>query len=197
MLKRKYSFLAFALCGLALSCPVALGQTIPDARPERALHHPYFWLIVAAIAVAVGLAIWGGIYLFIKAQEKKNRVPPPNPYEEALKALAEARELMKSGEPKDFVFAATAALRKYIEERLSFPALECTTEEFLQLAVEHPVLKGELAEGLKPVMTAADLVKYARQGMAEAAMEELYNKVETFLKNTEKKAALVATPAKP
>lgn len=197
MLKRIHRFLAGSVSGITLLCSTAFGQTtIPDPRPERALHHPYFWWIVAIAVIVVALLIWVAIYLLIKSQKKKRYVPPPNPYEEALKALSAARGLMKEDSAREFVFFVTAVLRRYIEERLQFPALECTTEEFLHLAVEHPVLKGELAEGLHPVMTATDLVKYARQGMAETAMQELYENVEVFLKDAEKRT-LIAVPAKP
>lgn len=181
--------------GFVLFAQNVLAQTIPDPRPEQTIQPPYFWLYVVCGILLGGLLVWGGIYFIGKALKKKYTVVPPSPYEVAMKALVETKPLMRPDSAKEFVFAVTVVLRRYIEERLGFPALECTTEEFVSQAVEHPVLKGELADKLKPVMVSTDLVKYARQDMADTAMQDLYEKVEAFVNEAEKKAAQsVATP---
>lgn len=124
---------------------------------------PYFWL--SLLLVVVGLFVF---YLFVRLKENKpiithirivKKIPP---HQKALKAIEKikAEKMQNSEDQKTYYTQLTDTLRKYIEERFGFNAMEMTSSEIidhLQQADDKKML-----DELRELFNTADLVKFAK-----------------------------------
>ena len=122
-----------------------------------------FWLSVLLLVL---LAI--DYYLYIRLRSNKpviavfKIVKRLLPHQKAMKAIEEikASHLSTSEDPKTYYTLLTETLRRYIEERYGFSAMEMTSTEI----IEHLTMNGDqtmLAE-LRQLFQTADLVKFAK-----------------------------------
>lgn len=124
---------------------------------------PYFWLSLVVVLLAVV-----GFYLFVRLKENKpiitkikivRHVPP---HQRALKAIEKikADHMQASDDQKAYYTQLTDTLRKYIQERFGFNAMEMTSGEIL----EHLQSKGDrkMLDELRELFQTADLVKFAK-----------------------------------
>lgn len=124
---------------------------------------PYFWLSLVVVLLAVV-----GFYLFVRLKENKpiitkikivRHVPP---HQRALKAIEKikADHMQASDDQKAYYTQLTDTLRKYIQERFGFNAMEMTSNEIL----EHLQSKGDrkMLDELRELFQTADLVKFAK-----------------------------------
>lgn len=124
---------------------------------------PFFWLSLLVVALAVV-----GFYLFIRLKENKpiitkirivRHVPP---HQKAMKAIEKikAEHMQASEDQKTYYTQLTDTLRKYIQERFGFNAMEMTSAEIL----EHLQSTGDrkMLDELRELFQTADLVKFAK-----------------------------------
>jgi hypothetical protein len=132
--------------------PVTLGEIIP-------------WALVAIISAAL---IWFIIHYIRNHKKKKSGEEPlANPDPAHIIAFRElellkSKELWQKGELKKYYSELTEILRKYLENRYSVYSLEMTTMETLEALLKTGFKKDAIYNQIKVVLTAADLVKFAK-----------------------------------
>ncbi len=118
---------------------------------------------VGLLAFATACFLW-----YRRRQQGKGilsvRQAPPRPaHEIALEALArlEASDLLARGEVKAFYIEVSEIIRRYVEGRYGFIALEMTTEELLE-ALHRAGVSGEIYDLFRIFLDRCDLVKFAK-----------------------------------
>ena len=131
-------------------------------NPEYVLADFLVWILIALLLVLT-------IYLFKKFYKKKSnqqeikevrKIIPPHLL--ALEELAkiENKELWQSGKIKEYHSEISESLRKYIENRYNFIALELTTYEILDRIKNN--ISVEIFNELKKILEVSDLAKFAK-----------------------------------
>jgi hypothetical protein len=136
-------------------------QDINDLKPEAKFPNYWLWLIPGLILVLAAL-----VYLSLQLYKKLKRIKeqalaPLPPWEEALKALDKLPkdEWLARGLVSKYYYALSEVLKRYIERRFEFNAVEQTTTEIvLNLKIHKTPLRQEFSDFLN----RADLVKYAK-----------------------------------
>ena len=84
------------------------------------------------------------------------------PHQKAMKEIEQikADKMVSSENPKEYYTKLTDTLRRYIEERYGFSAMEMTSSEIIEKLTASQDQKA-LAE-LRQLFTTADLVKFAK-----------------------------------
>ena len=128
-----------------------------------------FWLsILALLLMAVGY------YLYLRLRDNKPIITHIRivkrllPHQKAMKEieLIKADKMQNSENPKEYYTKLTDTLRKYIEDRYGFSAMEMTSSEIIERlekaltddAKDSATMKAELRQ----LFTTADLVKFAK-----------------------------------
>lgn len=156
--------------------------TLRDIRPPRVI--PLFTPAQIALLAAGACLLAGGLAVLALALWRRRRRPqalPETPYDRARRALHAAHSLRDNPDPRPFSAALSGALRQFLEDTLSIPAPERTTEEFLQLARRHPTLSGPPANALASFLEACDLVKFAGHAPGPDALRDLTLRAESLL----------------
>ena len=121
-----------------------------------------FWLSVLMLVLMA--ASW---YLYIRLREGKPVIARPKfirrllPHQKAMQAIEEikAERMQTAEDPKEYYTRLTDTLRKYIEERYGFYAMEMTSSEIIgRLQQEDQESLAELTQ----LFQTADLVKFAK-----------------------------------
>lgn len=121
-----------------------------------------FWL---SVLMLVMLAMT--YYLYLRLRDNKPVIARPRfirrmlPHQRAMQAIEEikAEKMQTAEDPKEYYTRLTDTLRKYIEERYGFYAMEMTSAEIIgRLAQEDPESLAELTQ----LFQTADLVKFAK-----------------------------------
>lgn len=139
--------------------------------PQDVQNNPFEWkewsgLFWMSLLMLVLCAI--GFYLFVRLKENKpvlvrvhivKHIPP---HQKALNAIAKIKEerLVSSEDQKTYYTLLTDTLRRYIEERFGFSAMEMTSSEI----ISHLQQVGDrkMIDELKELFQTADLVKFAK-----------------------------------
>ena len=122
-----------------------------------------FWLSVLLL-ILMALVY----YLYIRMRDNKpiithiRIVKKLLPHQKAMKEIEQikADKMVSSENPKEYYTKLTDTLRKYIEERYGFSAMEMTSSEIIAKLVEVQD-EGALSE-LRHLFLTADLVKFAK-----------------------------------
>lgn len=146
-------------------------------------------VIIYSVTGAVFLALV--LWLLLR----KKPAPPLTPYQRALQELQFARGLRDTGQDKIFAIAVSDAVRRYLESAYHMPAPERTTEEFLQVAMHHVWLQGELTTLLRRFLEFCDLAKFAGQQFGAEEREQLLNTAREFIETAEKLRQPPTAPA--
>jgi hypothetical protein len=171
-----------------LAEPQLAGRLSPDWRDR--LHDllalPWHWLaLLVAVAGVLGFGIFLLLYRYFRGRFAPP--PPPPPWDVALRRLCELRTELVAG-----AVAAEAALqrlsdvvRAYLEARFSLHAPRQTTAEFLRdlERADSPLADADRAF-LKDFLTAADLVKFARQPADVPAISDAVARAERLVSGT-------------
>jgi hypothetical protein len=171
-----------------LAEPALAGRLFPDWRDRwhDLLALPWHWLaLLAAVTGLLGFGVFMLLYRYFRRRFAPP--PPPLPWDVALGRLCELRTELVAG-----AVAAEAALqrlsdvvRAYLEARFSLHAPRQTTTEFLR-DLERP--DSPLADAdrafLKDFLTAADLVKFARQPADLSAISDAVARAERLVSGT-------------
>ena len=122
-----------------------------------------FWLSVVLL-VLMALTY----YLYIRLRDNKPVIAHIRvvkrllPHQKAMKAIEEikAEKMVTAEDPKMYYTRLTDALRKYIEERYGFSAMEMTSSEIIDrlMNTDDPQTLSELRQ----LFLTADLVKFAK-----------------------------------
>jgi hypothetical protein len=128
----------------------------------------WYWLVAALLAAALlGLLIW-----WWRRRRKQVQAPPLVPIEEARRAFAriDALGLLEAGERGRFVALNVEVLRDYLARRTPEALRSLTSTELL-----HAVhARNEIpVQRLAPLLTEADLVKFARRPISAEHAREL------------------------
>ncbi len=123
------------------------------------------WVGAGAGLLALGTA---GYLWYRRRRQGKGLLPvrqePVRPaHEIAFEALArlEASDLLSRGEVKAYYIEVSEIIRRYVERRYGFVALEMTTEELLD-ALQRAGVDGEIHDRFRAFLERCDLVKFAK-----------------------------------
>lgn len=154
---------------------VRINSFLPDTASEvRSLKpfrsHPFQWreLKVWIFGVAAIILALVGWYFWKKYRRKKDFAEVPIElllpahelaYRELI--LLKDKKYPTRGMLKEYYSEFSEILRRYVERRYSFPALEMTTYD-LESEFESPHFSQDLRTKLLPALREADLVKFAK-----------------------------------
>ena len=122
-----------------------------------------FW---ASVLMLVLMAI--GYYLYLRLRDNKPIISHIRivkrllPHQKAMKEIEQikADEMVTSENSKEYYTKLTDTLRKYIEERYGFSAMEMTSSEIIDRLMSTHDQKA--LDELRQLFTTADLVKFAK-----------------------------------
>lgn len=144
------------------------------------------WWYYGLGAAALGLLAALAAYLWA-ARRKDAPSAPPDPAwvvaERRLNELA-SRQLPQAGKFEAYYVDLSAILRYYIEDRFGIRAPEQTTPEFLESASGSGRLTDAQQEALSRFLRHCDRVKFARYEPTLAEMEESFDVVTGFVRET-------------
>ncbi|HEY3294192.1 MAG TPA: hypothetical protein VGL38_02010 [bacterium] len=155
---------------------VAITPVTPDTaaaiRPNKPYReHPFqwrellgYWWLPAGIAIAFAAWwIWRKFFSRKAKEEAAAAIPLLPPHDEAVRSLIElkSKNYPARGMLKEFFSEYSLIMRRYLERRYEFPALEMTTFD-LARHLEESSLPDALEQRLLPVLREADLVKFAK-----------------------------------
>jgi Domain of unknown function (DUF4381) len=162
-----------ALCaGTLLLAGELLAEDIRDIRGPKPLSNPWLWPAVLAAALLVALAIYG----VWRWRRNRRRVPRLALHELALAELEAARPLMAPASADEFCVAASAILRRYLEQRFDIVATLMTTDEFLyQVSTSADSALAAQRGMLTSFLVRCDVVKFAGSSLTSADLQSLYD----------------------
>lgn len=157
---------------------------IHDIKPLLSMGPDLQWLywVLGALALA-GLALLAW-YMWRRRKKAEPSIPAPQPvapHIEAYQALdALAVQTRISG--KQYYFRLSAILRRYLERRYGFPAVEMTTEELLPRLDGLPLDAD--ADALKAFCRSADPIKFAGAYAGRNQMHDHMAMARRFIRRT-------------
>jgi len=139
-----------------------------------------FWGMVVALAALLAAGVVAGIVAWRRRPRREKEAPaaPAMPSDQvALAALADlaASDEVKNAAAEPVATRLSAIVRRFLEARLAFNAVESTTAEMTAKLAATPEVDGVLGATLLDLLTATDRVKFAR---GWAGREELEGQIE-------------------
>ena len=139
--------------------------------PKDVQDNPFLWsewrpLVLLFVLMLVLLALGG--YLYYRLRSGKPIITAIRvvkrllPHQKAMKEIEQikADKMVSSENQKEYYTKLTETLRKYIEERYGFNAMEMTSSEIIQRLTAESDQK--MLDELRQLFTTADLVKFAK-----------------------------------
>lgn len=122
-----------------------------------------FWLSVAMLVL---MAL--GYYLYLRLRDNKPIIKSIKivkrllPHQRAMKEIEQikAEKMVTAEDPKEYYTKLTDTLRRYIEERYGFSAMEMTSAEIIDSLTR--LGDQQSLDELRQLFTTADLVKFAK-----------------------------------
>ncbi|MEO0185074.1 MAG: hypothetical protein ABIL22_05525 [candidate division WOR-3 bacterium] len=136
-------------------------KDINDIKEMIEFPNPLPLIIVIIVICAGGIGVLG-VKFYKKLKQKKILEEQKIPcWERALSALDKLskEDLVNIRIIKQLYYTLSEILKRYLEERFGFPAIEQTTTEIVQ---SMKTLKTPLREEFQNVFNYADMVKYAK-----------------------------------
>lgn len=162
--------------------PLTIGEILP-------------WALAALVA---GALAWFLLVYFRKHKQQKSGeeiiVNPDPAHIIAFRELErlKAEELWQKGHYKQYYTRLTEILRQYLENRYRVWSLELTTYETLEALLKTGFRKDKDYERLRSVLTAADLVKFAKHVPSNEENEFHFNNAWDFVDSTKEVVVAVA-----
>ena len=136
-------------------------KDINDLKPPETFPNLWLWIVPGLLLLAAGLAYAGSRLARRFRRIRELAASPLPPWEQALAALDELpwQEWLAAGQVKRFYYALSQVLKRYIERRFEFNAVEQTTTEILaSMRTYRTPMRDEAGQFL----TRSDFVKYAK-----------------------------------
>jgi hypothetical protein len=157
-----------------------------------------FWLSVLFVAL---MALF--FYLYLRLRDNKPIIARIRivkrllPHQKAMKAIEEikADKIVTSDDPKEYYTRLTDALRKYIEERYGFYAMEMTSSEIIDHLMKNA--DQESLSELRQLFLTADLVKFAKYSTLINENDANLMSAVDFINKTKIEQPLNTEPVKP
>lgn len=170
--------------------PITITSTLPEGMTDindlkPAVEYPNFLPLIIAGIIVVGIVIAYIVFRLIKRYLHYRRAiePPVPPWIEALTALETmpAAEWLQKGMIKRYYYALSEILKRYLERRFLFDALEQTTSE---IVYHMKIRKIPLRHDFAAFFARADLVKYAKHRPPAGELEEAAVVVRSLVEKT-------------
>jgi hypothetical protein len=172
-------------------------KDINDLKPAEAFPNLWLWLVPGILLLAAGLVYAGSRLIRRFRRIREIAASPLPPWEQALAALDELpwQEWLAAGQIKRFYYALSQVLKRYIERRFEFNAVEQTTTEIL---ASMRACRTPMRDEAGQFLTRSDFVKYARTVPPDEEARAAIAQVRDFVMKTkpsEPVPAVVATEA--
>ena len=139
--------------------------------PKGVQENPFLWSewsLIFWLSVLLLIIFAITYYLYIRLRDNKpiithiRIVKKLLPHQKAMKEIEQikADKMVSSENPKEYYTKLTDTLRKYIEERYGFSAMEMTSSEIIEKLMATQDQKS--LDELRHLFTTADLVKFAK-----------------------------------
>jgi len=180
----------------SVSITSVLPATMQDIRPlapAEPFPNHLLWIIPAGVVLLAALA-WLGWRLWRRLRRIQTEAEAPlPPWEEALAALDAMpwREWLEAGQVKRYYYALSQVLKRYIERRFGFDAVEQTTTEILLSMRAH---RTPMRDEVGRFFSRYDIVKYAKWEPPTAEAESAIAQVREFVVKTRPAPETVAVP---
>ncbi len=155
--------------------------------PKTALDYwPWYLAFTTLLALILAYVYWR------KSRKKELVVIPPPPPEPAhivaLRALQqlEGEKVWQRGDIKSYHSRLTEIFKEYVEARFGIPAVEQTTEDFLQ-SIKPLTQLNQQREKVEYVLRLADLVKFAKTYPGPEENEGSMDRVKALIEWTKAK----------
>jgi len=162
--------------------PASLGDIHP-LKPAEDFPNWAPWLLAAAAVLLAALAWWGRRLLRRLRAAGELETPALPPWEEALASLDGLpwREWLAEGQAKRFYYALSEILKRYMERRFEFAAVEQTTTEILaSMRAGRVPMRDEMTR----FFARYDLVKYGKWVPPVEESEQAIAQVREFVMQT-------------
>jgi hypothetical protein len=184
-----------AVVTVASVLPPAM-KDINDLKPAETFPNLWLWIVPGILLLAAGLAYAGSRLIRRFRRIRELAASPLPPWEQALAALDELpwQEWLAAGQVKRLYYALSQVLKRYIERRFEFNAVEQTTTEILaSLRTYKTPMRDEAGQFL----TRSDFVKYAKTVPPEEEARSAITQVRDFVMKTKPSvpAPAVAQPS--
>lgn len=144
-------------------------------------------LYAAGVVILAAAIVWIIRRLrYIRSQELTTTSRPRAAHEIAYERLKNIEEsgLIEQGRCREFHFAISACLREYLENRFGIPALEMTTEEFLEHSQTREYLPQACRTRVVELLSLSDLVKFAKRDSLIDEMRHVLTSVRRLIDET-------------
>jgi len=150
------------------SVPVKIASVLPKDMKDindvkKMIEFPNFLpFILLVICVVLTIAVFIGLKLYRRLKKIRAEAAPGVPaWDEALQAIdrLNSMELIAKGLIKKYYYALSEILKRYIERRYEFNAVEQTTTEIIYSMRYHKVPE---RDDFGKFFNRADMVKYAK-----------------------------------
>lgn len=187
--------LASDTVGVTIASVLPAGmKDIHGLKPVEGFPNLWLWLVPALALLLAALAFFGH-RLLRRLRHLHALAPPPlPPWEEALNALDGLpwREWLEAGQVKRFYYALSEILKRYLERRFEFDAVEQTTTELLASArAQRLPMRDEIGR----FFARYDLVKYAKAVPPADESERAIEQLREFVIKTRPEPTLAAPVA--
>lgn len=140
----------------------------------------WYWLLGGALLI--------GLVLFFILRKKRQSTPAPparSPAEEAFYRLSqlESQGMWQKGDIKGYYVELSDILRRYIERRYDFRAMEKTTGELMS-GIRSRIADSALQHALKSVLELSDMAKFAKASHSEADHRASIESAKRFVQQT-------------
>ncbi|MEZ4991153.1 MAG: RDD family protein [Saprospiraceae bacterium] len=149
------------------------------------------WDVLPYLLSFIGIAVLATLiwWFFFQKKEPEINIDPPillaahRIAMDKLDQLAK-KKLWQKGQVKEYYSQLTFIAREYLEHRYKIPALENTTGEILRNLQREPLVDGDLQQQLRHILTASDMVKFAKAEPADAFHIEAFETTRSFVDKT-------------
>ncbi len=153
------------------------GLILP-APPE-----PPVWPWVLLAGILIGLAIAGAVWLWRRRKRAFQHVRSEPPHVIALHAWRVVLEDRSLGD-HERALQLSEVFRRYLEAVHPFPATALTSREICDAIYQDGLVPGSLLERARRILTATDLLKFARRGGGVEFFFELDQDFQAYLRAT-------------
>jgi hypothetical protein len=172
------------------SIPISIASVLPeDMRDINDIKKPIDFpnplpLIILAIVIGTGILIFIGYRLAKRFRRIREMIKPlPPPWEEALAAINRipAEEWLTNNLIKRYYYTISEILKRYLERRFLFPAVEQTTTELIRTMKQNRIPE---RDGFGNFFASSDMIKYAKFVPPKGEMVGIIDSVKELINKT-------------